>query len=332
MRREILVQLQTEYEQRRQNNDRIFFARRAEVEARCPEIGRLMDGRQQLIFSSIRGILAGTPMADVEKKMADMNEQIRQHLVRNGYAPDYLEPVFTCPICRDTGYVGDPVRELCPCMQKEISRRLYQEIGLQETEEQSYATFDLNVFPSEIDPKLGVSQRQMMDMIRNMTKTWAENWPNVKEEHGVLLSGQSGLGKTFLMHCMLHVLVERGLQVMLLSSFKAQDIMRRAYYSRDGQDDMDLLMNQDVLMIDDFGSEPLLDNITVTQFFNLINERQIHRRACVFSTNLAPYDLVKRYSERISSRLLDRRTMMIVEMRGRDVRRQAAEKKTEEKN
>ena len=68
MRREILRQLQSEYEERRQENDRIFFERRAETERKCPEIGRLMDARQDLIFSSVRGIIMGNKPDQIPEK------------------------------------------------------------------------------------------------------------------------------------------------------------------------------------------------------------------------------------------------------------------------
>ena len=68
MRREILRQLQSEYEERRQENDRIFFERRAEAERKSPEIGRLMDARQDLIFSSVRGIIMGNKPDQIPEK------------------------------------------------------------------------------------------------------------------------------------------------------------------------------------------------------------------------------------------------------------------------
>ncbi|MBR2287744.1 MAG: ATP-binding protein [Clostridia bacterium] len=323
MRREILDQLRSEYEAQRRENDRLFFARRAEVEQKSPEIGRLMDGRQQLIFSSIRSMISGQHTGDVEEQMAEMNRKIRTGLQEIGYSPDYLEPQYRCPICQDTGYVGDPVREMCQCMQRELSRRLCREAGLSGQEEQSYETFDLSVFPDTQIPQLGMTQREEMDYIRDRTLQWVQHYPDVREASGVLLCGASGLGKTFLLHCMAKVLLDRGMQVMIFSSFKAQDIMRKAYFSRDGQSDMDMLLDCDVLLIDDFGTEPLLDNVTVTQFFNLINERQTRRKACIFSTNLTPKNLRDRYTERIASRMLDARSMLLIELRGEDVRRRA---------
>ena len=321
MRREILRQLQSEYEEQRRRNDEIFFARRREVEETCPEVGRLMDDRQTLIFSSVRGILQGITQENVEEKMAALNDELRRKLLEHGYPEDYLEPVCRCKICRDTGYVGEPVREMCSCMQRELSRRLLEESGLAEETQQTYETFSLAIFPDTPIQGLGCSQRQMMERIREMTRAWAGQWPEVREKAGVLFSGASGLGKTFLLHAMAKVMLDRGLNVMVISSYRAQEIMRKAYFTRDGQDDLDMLFSSDVLFLDDLGSEPLMDNVTVSQFFNLFNERQNKGKACVISTNLSPKNLRERYTERIASRLLDRSRMLILEMRGDDVRK-----------
>ena len=320
MRRQILLELQSEYEARRQANEQEYFRRLREVESRSPDIARLMEERQGLILRSIRQVIGCGQVTGVEEQMAGLNDRIRERLRASGYDEAYLEPVYTCPVCRDTGYVGEPVREMCDCMKKAMNARLYREVGLSEKEEQTFETFRPDVFPDDVLPRLGCSQRDMMLFIREKTKAWAEKWPDVPQDAGVLFSGPSGLGKTFLMHAMVRVMLDRGLNVMMLSSYRAQDMMRRAYFGKE-TDGLDMLMEMDVLFLDDFGTEPMLDNVTVTQFLNLINERRTRGRACVFSTNLAPVNLMERYTERISSRLLDRGHMLVFEMRGEDIRK-----------
>ena len=80
----------------------------------------------------------------------------------------------------------------------------------------------------------------------------------------------------------------------------------------------------DVLMIDDMGVEPLMENITIVQWFNLINERQLRGKGTVISTNLNVEELRRRYTERITSRLLDGKQCMLLQFLGNDVRRNKA--------
>jgi DNA replication protein DnaC len=63
-----------------------------------------------------------------------------------------------------------------------------------------------------------------------------------------------------------------------------------------------------------------MENITVTQLFNLLNERQSAGRHTVLSTNLNLEELRLRYTERIVSRLLDETRCRVVKFIGEDVR------------
>jgi len=320
VRKEILRELQNEYARQREEDDRIFFEHQEKAIAECPEIGRLIDERQNLIFSALRGMVRGEKAELVPESMERIQKAISSRLKENGFPENYLEPVYRCPICKDTGYVGEPIREMCTCMQRELNRRLYSQVELGNTEEQSFETFDLMRFPDTQIPDLGCSQRQMMDVLRRLTREWSENWPDVPHPGGVLFSGASGLGKTFLMHAMARVLLQRGFNVLILSAYRAQEIMRQAYMK--GEDEsLSMLMDADILCLDDLGSEPLMQNITITQLFNLLNERLIRGKGFIISTNLSPRDLRDKYTERITSRLLDKTRVEVFEMRGQDIRR-----------
>ena len=81
------------------------------------------------------------------------------------------------------------------------------------------------------------------------------------------------------------------------------------------------LLNAPLLLIDDLGTEPLMQNITITQLFNLLNERQLAGLHTVISTNLDIPELKERYSERITSRLMDSTRWRKLTLSGEDVRR-----------
>ena len=321
MRNAILRQLQAEYEQLRLRNAQEEDRRRQEVIAACPEIARLLDDRENMIFSGLRSILDGAGRAeDMTARMDVTNRRVRELLRQHGFPEDYLEPVYRCRKCRDTGYCGEPVREMCECMRTAFYTRLYKQVGLSERGEQSFETFDPTVFPDSPMEGQPLSQRKMMTIYRDECRAWADAYPHAATSD-LLLTGQSGLGKTFLMHAMAKRLLDRGFNVLLVSAYRFLDTARKAYFSGGHTEDMDSLMDTDVLMIDDLGSEPLMENITIVQLFNLINERQIRGKGTVFSTNLTPKELRERYTERIASRLLDSRQCKLLRFMGDDVRR-----------
>ena len=320
MRNEIVRELLSEYEQQRMRNAEEESRRREIAVATVPEIGRLLAEREALIMGSVRGILDGRAGAgDLPAQMDALNRRITSLLVGQGMDAEWLSPVYRCRMCRDTGYVGEPVREMCDCMRQRLFSRLYREVGLEEQTPQTFETFDDQIFSAEPLPGRAYSQRSVMNRIRAAAEGWADKYPAVAQKT-VLLQGKSGLGKTFLMHAMARRLLDRGLNVLVISAYRYLDIARKAYFSGK-TDDLDALMEADVLMVDDLGSEPLMENITVIQWFNLINERQTRGKATVFSTNLGEKELRDQYTERIASRLLDKRTSLQLMFVGDDVRR-----------
>ena len=56
-------------------------------------------------------------------------------------------------------------------------------------------------------------------------------------------------------------------------------------------DAFDEMLEAPALILDDLGSEPLLQNVTIEQLFNLINERQRRNLPTVISTNLNQEEL-----------------------------------------
>ena len=142
---------------------------------------------------------------------------------------------------------------------------------------------------------------------------------------GSLLGGVPALGAHLVVDSTLHAkrLIQRGVNVLLISAYKFLDVARKAYMTGDTAA-MDDLMSADVLMIDDMGAEPLMENITIVQWFNLINERQLRGKGTIISTNLMEDELRRHYTERIASRLLGGSQCRLIQFAGDDVRRRNA--------
>ncbi len=321
MRNTIRQELHAEYEQRQMANQREEAERRRKAEAVCPEIGEVLTARQNLIFDTLRGILEGRATAqDIPAKMDVLNRRLTSLLRQHGFDETYLDPVCRCPVCQDTGYVGEPIREHCECFNQAFYTRMYQRMGLSgASSSQSFETFDLNVFSAEKLPGKTFSQRELMNVIRKTCEGYAEKFPAVPVKD-MLLMGQSGLGKTFLMHAMAKALIRRGMNVLLISAYKFLEIARKAYLSGNPEE-MAPLMDTEVLLIDDMGVEPLMENITIPQWFNLINERQLQGKGTVISTNLMEDELKRRYTERIASRLMNNAQCRLIQFAGEDIRR-----------
>ena len=318
MREDLLSELDREYEQRRFANEQTEMDRRKTIQTRFPEIEQLVLQRENLIHGTIREMLAGNANGqDLPERMQEVNQKIREALCRAGLPEDYLSPVYTCPICRDTGYVGETVREPCSCLKEAYSRKLRESIGLTGDRKESFDHFDEQLIPDSVLPDIGITQRKLAIMARDACARWSEAWPDACYRD-VLINGESGLGKTFLIRAMADRLISRGKQVLVISAYQFVQLARKSFFESD--DSMDELMNVPVLMIDDLGSEPMMKSITVEQMFNLLNERQESGRSTVISTNLTLKELRERYTERIVSRLNNPHTCLMITLAGQDLR------------
>jgi DNA replication protein DnaC len=318
-REQTVLALQEEYAARRDRNLAAYEERVREICSRCEGLRELIDNRRAMMMSGIRNAFYADRKdeqanAGVPNALQALNEKIGALLKQNGLDAGALDPIYTCAACRDEGYVYDPSRRMCACFESELNRRMLTELGFDG--EQTFENFDPDVFAK--DRPSPVSQRQMMLRNRDICAVYADSFPGT-EFRDLLFTGQSGLGKTYLLHAVAHRVAARGYAVEYLSAFKLLEIMRRAYFENN-EGLLDALIGMPMLLIDDLGTEPLMENITVTQLFNLLNERQNQKRHTVISTNLTIPELKARYTERIASRLLDESRCKLVKFIGDDVR------------
>ena len=321
MREDLLNEVESELMMIRAMNEREELRRREQIAAEHAEIHALVMQRQELVFGTLRNILKKPADAgDLAARMEKLSAEIRLKLEEKGFPADYLTPVYRCPVCRDTGWVGEPVKEPCACLKKAYQQKLREKIGLGSQQKESFETFNLDVFPDEKNPGQAFSQRDLMRIFRDDCRAWADSYPK-QHTRDILLSGKSGLGKTFLLHAMAERLIERDVNVLIISAYRMLEILRKSYFDNDeGSSD---LADAEVLMIDDLGSEPLMQNVTVEQLYNLLNERQNKGLSTVISTNLNLVEFRERYTERIASRLTDTRYCMVLTLTGKDIRKKA---------
>lgn len=319
MKGAVLREAELSLERRRNANEMIESERRDKIRREFPQIAALTDEREKLIRRSILGMLQQKSTSEnIPQKMEELSSEIRKALFENGFPEDYLEPIYSCSVCQDRGYVGETVRTACTCLQKIYQEKLRNEIGLKRCANETFESFREELLSDKKDPQYGCSQREVTLMIRKRCERWTDEWPDQKPRD-LVLSGKSGLGKTFLMHAMANRLIEKGVNVLLVSAYQFFDTARKCYFGQEN-DSLDDYFQADILMIDDLGSEPMMQNITVEQLFNMINERRNHDLATVFSTNLSLNELKERYTERIASRLSDRHSVMFLEFIGQDIR------------
>ena len=115
---QILLQLHQEYARRREDNMILFEQRQDEACQRCPGLRELLTARHASVMAGVRATLLtarkdASRTSGLASQMAEMNRRITEKLKEGGLPEDYLQPIYTCPACRDEGYLYDPSRRMC---------------------------------------------------------------------------------------------------------------------------------------------------------------------------------------------------------------------------
>lgn len=318
MDNQILSQVLAAFAQRRQADEAEENQRLAEIAQKYPDLNALLQARHGMVMRLVQSAFSSGGEANPEAAMAEYNQKIAAALTAKGYPADYLSPIHACAACGDTGYVYEgSVRRMCDCLRRAYLSALSHH-ALEGDRAMRFDAFDEARFPDAPLPGSDVTQREYMRIVRRKCEDYAAGVPG-GEIKTLLLHGGSGLGKTFLLHCVENALRDRGVDALYTTAYDLLTRLRNAYFGRSEADGRDFLDAQ-CLLIDDLGMEPMWENITVEQLYHLLNARLSRGLYTAVSTNLSRVDLKNRYTERVSSRLLDTRSSLAIPMLGKDIR------------
>ena len=202
----------------RQLNNKIKLNRRIEeVYEKIPLIKDLDGQIGVLAGRALRLSLSGNSSAKdtLREDIALISEQKKAVLLAGGYSADYLDEIFTCPKCKDTGFIdGKP----CECLKAEVVRLLYSRSELKEIlERENFDTFEYDLYSDDyIDPDTGISAAENIDAVVDHCHYFINNFD--KTFDNLLFYGRAGTGKTFLINCIAKELIEKSYSVIYLSA------------------------------------------------------------------------------------------------------------------
>jgi DNA replication protein DnaC len=323
-RADFVRKIEAEYAARKSESIRALSERIEEAIRIDPKIGVLMSETPRFLENNLNALLesperAGKMASDIRKRAKNSRVEIKARLKAAGLSSDWLEMSFVCAECRDTGYVGDDIQRRCRCFEQELTKRIYADNEISRLSTENFETFDESVFPDESPGDGKANQRRRAIRARDICKQYADALPD-SEKLNIMLIGSSGQGKTFLLNCVAKRAMDRNIGVLKLTAYQMFAVMRATHMDEnDGRRQFEDMLDAELLLLDDIGSEPLFKNITVEYLFIMLNERTVQKRHSVIATNLSAKDLYERYGERVTSRLLSGNSE-IIHLTGRDIR------------
>ncbi len=305
-----------QYQQTQAANRMALLDRKQEVYSRIPTFQELENTVSGLSVAYTRYLLSDQAdlASQTRDKLADTKQEKINLLISNGYPADYLEPIYTCPHCQDTGYISLSTGEKnkCHCfLQQELSI-LYKQSNIQEMlATENFSTLSERFYEGEDLVRF----RNAVDICKNFVKNFNQPYQNL------FFYGTVGTGKSFLSGCVAAELIKQGKSVIYFSASALFDTLADYSFhgkSREGSNNpFEDIYHCDLLIIDDLGTE-ITNNFVTTQLFACLNERHLAKKSTIISTNINLEELRDRYSERIFSRIMS--NYHLCKLSGPDIR------------
>jgi DNA replication protein DnaC len=306
------------YDARQLHNKRILDERIRLAYLKEPRLESIDHAISSCSVDSARKLLDGdsAALSELHAQLAAYRKERAALLAALGYPSDYLEPIYTCPDCKDTGYIDG---RKCHCLKQAIINTIYTQSNIKEIlDRENFQSFSYEYYSDKVcNPATGLTA---LATIQNAVK---ECWNFINDfDHkpkNLFLYGETGVGKTFLSNCVAKELLDRSCSVIYFTAFQLFDILSKGVFDKDADAIAahQNIFDCDLLIIDDLGTE-LSNSFTTSQLFLCVNERILRNKSTIISTNLSMGQIADLYSERTLSRILSSYTT--IKLFGDDIR------------
>ena len=249
-------------------------------------------------------------LVDLNKKIDQLKKEKEKILTSLGKDLNYLKPNYECKDCSDTGYFfKDGQTIMCHCLKQRLFNLEYNKSNIANLEKENFEHFSFDLYSNEINEEKyhsKISPRKNIEFIYKLAHKFIDNFENT-EQKNLLFTGNTGLGKSFLSSCIANEILKKGKTVLYQTAPVMLDTVIDYRFGKNVSKDIyDNLLNVDLLIIDDLGTENI-NSMKFSELFNIINTRLLNSNKItktIISTNLSLDNLFKTYDERIVSRLV----------------------------
>lgn len=316
MSNEILDSLLKEYERKRMKSEFDLDKRKNNLYKAIPELEKIDDELNKYSIQSAKDILLNSSnnLSNINIKIENLKKHKKQILLENHIPESYLKPLFECNICKDTGYITieNKRTEMCNCLKQQLLDISYNKSNMSNLQKENFSTFNENKFSDEVnlaEYKLNISPRKNILSIKNKCLEFIECFDNPNYKN-LLFTGNTGSGKTFMTNCIAKEILNKGYSVLYQTAPVLLETLIDNKFNKYKNSEQDLfyksVLDVDLLIIDDLGTE-YINSMKLSELFSILNTRLLNLNSkctkTIISTNLNMNEILKKYEERICSRI-----------------------------
>ena len=307
----ILKDLLKEYEQKRLTSQRNLEKKKETLFSSHPELKEIEEKLNQFAIKSIQSLLNNKEdyqQDNFQLKIKELQEEKARILRTLSLSEKDLQPEYECSLCQDTGYIMQGEKTvMCSCLKQKLIDISYNQSNIRNLDIENFSNFRFDLYSNEKNPEKynsDISPRENMKRIKKIVDDFIIHFSE-RDEKSLLFTGNTGLGKTFLSNCIAKEMMDQGKIVIYQTAPSMLNTMIDYRFGKKevSIDFYDNIMNSDLLIIDDLGTEST-NNIKSTELFNIINTRLLNQVKTIISTNLTLQNLFSIYDERIVSRIV----------------------------
>lgn len=309
----LLKDILSQYNRKKSNAEFEAERRKRELYEKYPKLQDIEDKLSKQAINTTKCLINNNDKSLLEELNANINKlkQEKLKILKSlKISQDYFEPHYDCSICKDTGYVtnNDYTTSMCSCLKQKLYNEQYNKANISNLDTQNFNNFSDLFYSDKVDEekyKTNISPRENINKIKNICFNFINNFDNPSTKN-LLFTGKTGLGKTFLSSCIANEILKRGKNVLYQTAPVMLDAIIDYRFGKNPNNILDSILNVDLLIIDDLGTE-CINNMKFTELFNILNTRLLNQNKItktIISTNLSLKNLYSNYDERIISRIV----------------------------
>ena len=181
----ILTNILKDYERKRNFAEKELEERKQKLYEENPRLQEIETELSKLGIATAKSlILKNDPkLLDELKVETEKLKKEKTSILKKLKLPeDYLQPSYSCKVCKDTGYITeDYSSKMCNCLKQQIFNFEYNKSNIANLQSQNFENFSLEKYSDVANKeKYGsdISPRENMKLVRNICDKFIENFDN----------------------------------------------------------------------------------------------------------------------------------------------------------